>query len=388
MILDVSNEAFRRIMNDEALFLPIRWDGVDFSSTVRKLFRHYSENVKTIIVSEVGPEDARIILEKLQTICDNIVESIDYYLNGFPAKAYNAFGRVMAILADNQLLLYQKSSHDPIYFANGNDPLELYRAVKVDDNKPYDRTRVFHTPFSMRSKVSTCRYSIAGHPSLYLCTSLDLCCSEINVDPSRELTLAAAFRMDRYIRSANVEIRVIELGIKPQDIVVRDFNDQRKPLRKKKRNVPTDIMWDADTVYAYLLWFPLIAACSYIRVNKKDPFAAEYIIPQLLMQWVRNVNENLNKSIPEQSLSSTYKVDGEYGKLFGIRYFSCASKNASEKGFNYVFPTNGQKISQKKPYCTILAQAFKLTEPVYIHEYDSNSDCEKDLQNKKFGKLH
>ncbi len=113
-----------------------------------------------------------------------------------------------------------------------------------------------------------------------------------------------------------------------------------------------------------MLWYPLLAACSFIRVNKNDPFAAEYIIPQLLMQWVRT----------EFKLS-----ENKYVNLIGIRYFSCASEEASDMGFNYVFPTSGKQISHQLPYCKVLAKAFWLTTPVYVNEYYDISDCEEDL---------
>ena len=109
--------------------------------------------------------------------------------------------------------------------------------------------------------------------------------------------------------------------------------------------------------------------CIYIRTNKNDPFAAEYIIPQLLMQWVRNE-------------IGTNKGD-EYDQLVGIRYFSCASVKASEMGFNYVFPTSGQQKSAELPYCSVLAKAFRLTNPVYIHEYDDIRTCEWRLRDFK-----
>ena len=113
---------------------------------------------------------------------------------------------------------------------------------------------------------------------------------------------------------------------------------------------------------AYLLWYPLIAACSFIRTNKNDPFAAEYIIPQLLMQWVRSeINSKEHEDIDN---------------LTGIRYFSCASVRASDMGFNYVFPTSGQQKSSDLPYCSVLTRAFCLTKPVYIHEYDDIRTCE------------
>lgn len=122
---------------------------------------------------------------------------------------------------------------------------------------------------------------------------------------------------------------------------------------------------DSDIRSAYLLWYPLIASCSYIRIDKSDPFAAEYIIPQLLMQWVRN------------EIGS--KKGGKRDQLVGIRYFSCASVRASEMGFNYVFPTSGKQKSAELPYCSVLLKAFRLTSPVYINEYDDLYTCERKL---------
>lgn len=62
--------------------------------------------------------------------------------------------------------------------------------------------------------------------------------------------------------------------------------------------------------------------------------------------------------------------------LIGIRYFSCASVKASDMGFNYVFPTRGKQMSAKLPYCSVLAHAFRLTNPVYIHEFNNIHECE------------
>lgn len=82
-----------------------------------------------------------------------------------------------------------------------------------------------------------------------------------------------------------------------------------------------------------------------------------------MMQWVRS-------ELEEKS--------GSFDKLIGIRYFSCASIRASELGFNYVFPTSG-KQEGSLPFCSVLTKAFKLTNPVYIHEYNSVLDCERYL---------
>ncbi len=107
---------------------------------------------------------------------------------------------------------------------------------------------------------------------------------------------------------------------------------------------------------AYLLWYPLIAACSFIRTNKSHPFAAEYIVPQLLMQWVRI-----------EMTKKRYNDYDQYDQLIGIRYFSCASERASDMGFNYVFPVGGEQISTQFPYCPILSRAFRLTKPHFLN---------------------
>lgn len=93
-----------------------------------------------------------------------------------------------------------------------------------------------------------------------------------------------------------------------------------------------------------LYWYPLIVACSFIRVNKQDHFASEYIIPQLLMQQIRS--------------------EVKTNKLVGIRYLSCASEWASELGFNYFFPVSGIRHSSNSEYCEILGSSFMLTKPV------------------------
>ena len=73
------------------------------------------------------------------------------------------------------------------------------------------------------------------------------------------------------------------------------------------------------------------------------------------MQWVRHELASKNQ---------------KYDQLIGIRYFSCASNRTSDLGFNYVFPTSG-KQDRGLPFCSVLMKAFKLTNPVFIHEFEN-----------------
>ncbi len=361
MILDISDSTFKNVLNDKSLYLPIRWNGFDFASTLDDLFSHYISQIKSISnENSIYYNPIHMNVESINLICCLLLKAVDHYLNGFPSKAYSSLEQVMDLLMDKPLKIYQKSVMEQFVphgcYINGDD-LKLFRVVSVEDNKPYPRERVFHTPYNLRSKVSTSRYSIAGYPSLYLGTTLALCCEEIHMNPHQNFTLASMFELERTLEYTNTNIRIIELGVKPQDFLSINNDNENN-----ERRIPNSLLKDNAVRSAYLLWYPLIASCSYIRTNKNDPFAAEYIIPQLLMQWVRN-EIGSNK-------------DNEYDQLVGIRYFSCASVKASNMGFNYVFPTSGKQKSAELPYCSVLSKSFRLTNPVYIHEYDNLRTCE------------
>lgn len=366
MIIDISDSTFKSILNDENLFLPIRWDCSNFSYTLGDLFNYYIKKLETLIPDSANDLNcAKSYIRDIKKTCGLINKAVEHYLNGFPSKAYSAFKRTMTLLMDNPLKIYQKSIIEqfktPSTRYGEDDDLKLFRAVSVEDNRPYQRARVFHTPYNLRSKVSTCRYSIAGYPSLYLGTSLALCCEEIHMNPHQNFALASMFKLEKEFEYTNTHIQVIELGVKPQDFINNRNNDI-----VNIRRISSSLLEDRNIRTAYLFWYPLIASCSYIRVNKKDPFAAEYIIPQLLMQWVRS--------------EMCSKQNGEYDQLVGIRYFSCASIKASDMGFNYVFPTSGLQKNAELPYCSVLSKAFRLTNPVYIHEYDDIGKCELELR--------
>lgn len=147
MIIDISDQQFKSIMNDEKLYLPIRWDGTDFSSTLEDVFHYYIKSIKEINKdSRLYFSHMRIDFRNIVTVCELIIKVVKCYLNGFPSKAYNSFEKVMNILICNPLKIYQKSvieqfkKHESRY---SNNDLLLYRVTSVANNKPYERTRVF-----------------------------------------------------------------------------------------------------------------------------------------------------------------------------------------------------------------------------------------------------
>lgn len=281
MIIDISDSNFKRIFKDEDFYLPIRWTGNNFVEYLDRLLNKYRTKIEKETVHFASDYKEIKELELISRICNLLLKSIDNYLSGFPSKAYETFSDLMHYLMEQPLRTYYKSTHGSL--VGYTDKLNLFRASCVKNNIRYDRKRLFHTPYNLRSKVATCRYSIAGFPSLYLGTNLELCCEEIKYNPHSEFGIASRFQIERNILYNDTEIKVIELAVKPQDFLPQE-NRSNERIGRKFDELDLN---SKEIKSAYLLWYPVIAACSFIRINKQDPFAVEYIVPQLLMQWVR-----------------------------------------------------------------------------------------------------
>lgn len=348
MLIDVSDNRFLHIMNDEFFWLPKRWDGKLFEVTIQDLYKKYKRKLKPVLSKEN--------YSLINSICDGIELTLNHYFKGFPFNAYNKFNEVMQLLISNPLKMYQKSGFLPL--TETSDQLKLFRIRNVENNILYSRKDIFHTPYDLRSKVSSCRYSLAGYPSLYLGTSLELCSEEVKIKTLKDLRIASRFEIIRDFEVNSNNIKVIEMAVKPQDFL--NYNEDTgcaSNLNAYSRRIFYDLdLNDKDVSSNYMYWYPLIAACSFIRVNKDDAFAAEYIIPQLLMQWTRS-----------QSVKN---------ELYGIRYFSSSSERASNLGFNYVFPVSGEENKLIPKFCSALVTSFSLTKPKYIHEFNSLEECE------------
>ena len=46
MIIDISDSNFRKIFQDKSLYLPIRWDGVDFYNNLENLLNNYCKLIE------------------------------------------------------------------------------------------------------------------------------------------------------------------------------------------------------------------------------------------------------------------------------------------------------------------------------------------------------
>lgn len=192
---------------------------------------------------------------------------------------------------------------------------------------------IFHVPFENRNLVRNQRYSIAGLPCLYLGSSTWICWEELD-RPELNGCICSRFKFAE-------ETTILDFQFTPANawdifIRVRDLSRGGDP---PKRIDELLARYDDNFIISYILYWPLIAATS-IRVDwRVGAFFPQYIVPQLLLQWVT-----------------------KEGKVDGIRYFSTRmAKMNHYVNVNYVFPT---RDIQHLGRCSILRRKIHLVAPV------------------------
>lgn len=278
--------------------------------------------------------------EEMRNVCRQIVEALDEYLTGSAGRAYSKIEGVFELPIISEHLNYLV--HDMTSYALSDK--SLYR-VRYSESDLRERRELFHIPFDMRHRVGTQRYSIAGLPCLYLGTSLYVCWQEMGKPDLNKLFLSR-FKVNRNCKVLNFAYSLETL---------------------KYQGVEEFFIWDEDKNdvnlnIAYVVFFPLLMACSYNRNYGKASFHVEYVIPNLLLQWISK----------------------EKSKVSGISYNSTKTKQLrhNKVGVNFVFPPNTE-TTISKDFCPDLSSSFHLSKPVSWQVLDTINRIPK-AQNADF----
>jgi hypothetical protein len=242
-----------------------------------------------------------------------ISSAVNSYLNGSPFQAATTLREGLALL----------QPHLERLIAPRQQLSNLFRVREVDTLVNSQRKDIFHGPFELRHRVTTQRYSISGWPSLYLGASLMVCWEEVGRPAFHKLAVANF--------DAEKSLTVLDFGYRPS--VIADLYEPE-----------TDVIgfFNAEYMVSYLICWPLLAACSIGAQHRGSAFVEEYIVPQLLLQWLRD---------------EAFKIDG-------IRYFSMRVHQTSQAprlAINYVFPV---RTDASTGHCNELKKRFTLTLPV------------------------
>jgi hypothetical protein len=294
---DVFDKYYTNILNFSSLNV----------SNVRNSFalQHYN-NVQQSIMNN---------LQLIRDLGDSIISAVNKYFEGYPDKAYNKL--------DSGLLNVRHFIQNLTRDLTTPDVQTKYYRMRNSDKTYYIRDEMFHIPFEKRKNVKMQRYSISGLPCLYLGSSLYICWEELERPRITDIQVCRLIPTDT--------LRILHFGLPPCHI-----NNTFKKM----------YIFETFLIYAesfFILW-PLFAACSILVNDSEKIFKEEYIIPQLLLQWVTQ-----NKDID------------------GIRYFSVGINEYPRNSFlyqNYVFPVKplaSTGVPIFKGLCPHLKSKFSIT---------------------------
>jgi hypothetical protein len=254
-------------------------------------------------------------LPRIEQLGRGVIDAVRHQLAGSPASAYRVFRDALAGVRRNLDDLL-----DDVPETRRLAP--TYRMRVSARPRPFSREELFHIPFHLRRLVSSQRFSIEGLPCLYLGYSTYVCWEEL-LRPSFSSIYVAQFRF------RHVAFRVLDLAYVPR------FQGQLLLLwLQNGPNAPRL----ANTLVALTVLWPLIAACS-VRTSERDaPFKPEYIVPQLLLQWIMEETD-----------------------WHGIRYFSSrvGAPQGILTGANLVLPARRIGLGG---HCDVLRGIFDVTE--------------------------
>ena len=309
-------------LKNPLLSLPKSRNSGDFIVYMRQLFKEYKK-----LIDEVEGEDPlskQIISERdsSKVLCDEILKALDNYQAGRPADAYGVIQK--ALVTVKPILTSFLPTDTPDKSDTRFEYLYRIRTSK-EPSERFSRDQFFHIPFELRHKVAAQRFSIPGLPCLYLGGSIYVCWEEMGRPDFTRV------HMTRFRAADCANLRILNIGYRPQFWV---------GWHAKNSTLLSDEQIQKKIGDHVLLW-PLIVSCHIKVLHCDGAFKPEYVIPQILLQWV-----------------------GETQDFDGISYTSTHIDDTYDQPIaqmNLVFPA---KSSQSKGHCKGLIKQFELCDPL------------------------
>lgn len=271
-----------------------------FNKNIEPLTRNLGITFNQIHISEIST--------KIEVLNDGLLKSIDKYLEGKPFEANKIFNTTLSEI-----------SYTKVKFERTLPENKLFYRARVKSNKHYSKEDLFHIPFQKRTLVSTNRYSIPGIPALYLGENSYTCWEEFDRDNFKDLYFS--------VYESTEKMNIIEI------LRIEDFlNDIEK--------VTPDYPFKTMLILQFLVYFPISIACTLKVYNRKGNFKPEYIIPQMLLEYIIQDEEIDGIKFPSTKIN--------YDNLKNIQ------------AYNYVFPI---KKNEDSGFCAILKEKFQLSSP-------------------------
>lgn len=279
------------------------------------------------------------LLPYIKEVIDKILKTIELYDRGSLDEAHTGFFELMdGIVRKHKLFAEKIGTH------NSN----FYRIRASEEQvKNLDRKDVFHIPFTKRKLITNERFSIAGYPCLYLCSEQSLCWFEVGCPNHYYIS---EFRFDTESEKDWLFLKLYDPICFANEILLTQGDNISK----------------MSIEYSVILL--IVAACSVTNLDGDAVFKQDYIIPQILMLWVRR-NILLNNN-----------------SICGIVYDTCSEIIDSRKwnAWNLVIPA--MQINEEG-YCDQLTTAFYVSEPRFINIKNYIPEDAKEISDNLYDEL-
>lgn len=316
--------AFEIVEYTKKYFPLIRKESIEFDTYINSVFTEYKKIVnesKELFEcgeasnSEYIKRGRSEFISSFNLFIDSILIAIKLYLEGYPGRAYLKLSEAM------EGLLYEDKSIEYMngFSIVGNGSYLFYRIRESDSKHSLKREELFHVPFSQRRKINTNRFSIPGLPSLYLSDSIYVAWEELG-RPKFDKIHASRFELSENFRVLDLTTQIY--------------------CRSEYLDTIIDF-WGYDRALASVFKFPLILACAVKVNNSNDVFRPEYIVPQMLLQWIK---------------ANSY-FDGICYTTSHIDY---TNSNFEGSFRNFIIPA----LYQEGDYCPKIKRIFKMTEVI------------------------
>lgn len=282
------------------------------------LLNLYKKDIKKLDFND-RPEKWDELIVRIASLCEAINRAIKESYRGAHAKAFRIIkNQIDGYSSKGKNITNLRSKTFVTIIQKGNNFYRM-RVVPSTQRQSLKKYDMFHIPFEMRGKIKTQRYSVYGHPCLYLGISTYACWEEMKRPP-----------LDQCVVSRVENQRDIYLF----DLRIPEFDEWQKNL------------------YSHLCIYPLLLSCMVKAKDETNEYVPEYTIPQLIMEWL--IFHNNFK------VTDNIKIDGI---IYTSTHINKDFNYPNEKHYNIAIPTI--KTLAKKGHCAELSKTFTLTQPTY-----------------------
>lgn len=248
----------------------LKRDNQSMGDFLEENYSNYINDVKNVICVEdnplLGSEVCELVEQQIPVIEENIdklVKVFRLYEQGRIVESANKSFEVFSSMKPQMMQRYSGAFRKEIYYR--------IRPIAAGASFPLERRELFHIPFNKNYLVGPERYSMPGHPCLYLASQAELAWYECK-KPEKFAISKFSIPQD-----------------KENYLKFIDFSEKLMPLKHSFFcwfHNETDKANLQRYFVKHICIYPLRAACSVIVEQPSSKFHEEYIVPQFLLQWV------------------------------------------------------------------------------------------------------